>query len=56
MATFINTDTTVFERSAIQDLSKYSLISLNQNSTYALQKREAAQCWLSTITRYRCQW
>ncbi|HIY94014.1 hypothetical protein [Companilactobacillus sp. HBUAS56275] len=31
-----------FERSAIQDLSKYSLISLNQNSTYALQKREAA--------------
>ena len=32
-----------FERSAIQDLSKYSLISLNQNSTYALQKREAAQ-------------
>jgi len=31
-----------FERSAIQDLSHYSLTSLNQNNTYASQKSEAA--------------
>jgi hypothetical protein len=31
-----------FERSAIQDLNSYSLISLNQNQTYALQKANAS--------------
>jgi len=31
-----------YERSAIQDLSHYSLASLNQNNTYASQKTEAA--------------
>lgn len=31
-----------FERSAIQNLNSYSLISLNQNQTYALQKANAA--------------
>ncbi|KRM21068.1 lipoprotein [Latilactobacillus graminis DSM 20719] len=31
------------ERSAIQDLSQYSLMTLNQNTTYAAQKRAAAQ-------------
>ncbi|RRK09756.1 hypothetical protein D1831_10900 [Lactiplantibacillus garii] len=32
-----------FERSAVQDLATYSLTSLNQNTTYAEQKRNAAK-------------
>lgn len=31
------------ERSAIQDLAKYTLVTLNQNTIYAAQKRDAAQ-------------
>ncbi|WP_318766169.1 hypothetical protein [Lactiplantibacillus carotarum] len=31
-----------YERSAVQDLSKYARASLNQNITYAAQKRDAA--------------